>query len=65
MSPMVETVERFLLEQPTTIRYAVDHRYIYESPDAYAASKLKISPDIYRARLDFAANELENYLVET
>ena len=64
MSPVVEVVERFLLTQPTPIRYSVDHRYIYGSPDDYAAKKLKCSPDTYRARLDIAANNLENYLVE-
>lgn len=64
MSATVEVVERFLLTQPTTIRYAVNHRYIYQSPDNYAAKKLKISPDTYRARLDYAASELEKYLIE-
>jgi DNA-directed RNA polymerase specialized sigma24 family protein len=64
MSPTVEIVERFLLTQPTPIRYAVDHRYIYESPDDYAAKKLKCSSDTYRARLDIAANNLEAYLIE-
>jgi hypothetical protein len=64
MSPTVELVERFLLGQPTKILWAVNHRYVYESPDDYAAKKLKCSPDTYRARLDIAANNLENYLVE-
>jgi len=64
MSPMVEVVEHFLLTQSTPIRYAVDHRYIYQSPDDYAAKKLRISPDTYRARVDYAANELERYMVE-
>ncbi len=64
MSPIVETVEHYLLTQPSTIRYAVDHRYIYGSPDDYAAKKLKCSPDTYRARLDIAASGLENFLIE-
>ena len=63
MSATVELVERFCLTLKPPFRYAINHRYIYNSPDNYAAKRLHCSPDIYRTRLDTAANMLENYLV--
>jgi len=65
MSATVELVERFCLTLKPPYRYAINHRYIYNSPDNYAAKRLHVTPDVYRNRLDAAANMLENYLVET
>ena len=65
MSPAVQLVERFILTLKPPFRYAINHRYIYNSPDNYAAKRLHCSPDIYRNRLDSAAELLEKYLVET